>query len=113
MQAVASRLARRRRWQALDRAKRRLAKRCRDCGNPAPTDVLCTTCYEKQYRRRPWLLLLLNARKAELQQYLHPASRDRRRNGKVYQDTAWVLHPSLQESHHAETESDSDDHGHD
>jgi hypothetical protein len=97
MEAIARRLARRRRWQALDRAKRRLAKVCRDCGNPAPTNVLCVTCYEKQYQRRPWLLALLNGRNAELQHRLHPGSIDRRRNGAGAYQMAWVLHPALSE----------------
>lgn len=90
-------LAARRRWQALDRAKRKQAGQCRDCPNKRGQRVLCQTCYAKQYRRRPWLLELLNSRKQELQQALYPGSRDRRRNGRQMREPAWVLHPALQE----------------
>lgn len=97
MEAVARRLARRRRWQALDRAKRRLEGRCRDCPNMAAVAVLCTTCYAKQYARRPWLLEVLNGRKHDLQQALYPGSRDRKRNGRWMGESARVLHPALSE----------------
>lgn len=81
----------RRRWQQIDRAKRRLHRVCRDCPRSVTTHVLCGGCYQKAYMARPDALDQFNTQIAQMRHYLAPARYDRRRSGQSSAVLAWMV----------------------